>query len=102
MTIVTQKYLRKPLYVDAVQVTEENMEEIAAWCQGDVRSNDGSDPEVSSYGKYVHVRVHNPRSVRQTRAFASDWILYTDRGYKVYSSVAFHASFDPVNNGRKP
>jgi hypothetical protein len=103
MTIVTERYIRKPLYVDAVQVTEENMEEIAAWCQGDMRVLGAEDwtmgDEAMVGSKYVHVRVHSPRSPRQTKAFAGDWILYTERGYKVYTTRAFEASFDPVTSG---
>lgn len=87
MTLVTQRYVRKPLYVDAVQVTEENMEEIARWSQGDVRL------EVDGR-KYVHVLVNAPRSLRQTKAFAGDWLLHTERGYKIYTSLSFEASFE--------
>lgn len=90
MTIATKKYIRKPLVVDAVQVTEDNMEEIAKWCQGEVRSMD-----ESNRSQYVHVRVHNPRSPRQTRAFVGDWLLYTEMGYKIYNTKAFVSSFDP-------
>jgi hypothetical protein len=36
--IETQKYVRKPLYVDSVRVTEENFEEVAQWCQGNIET----------------------------------------------------------------
>lgn len=87
MTVETTKYVRKPLYVDAVQVTNENLDEIGAWCQGDVTTDDSGT-------RYIHVRVHNPKTPRQSKAFVGDWILYTDRGYKVYTHKAFHASFE--------
>lgn len=97
MEVVTQKYLRKPLVVDAVQVTAENFEAIAAWCQGDITNNDGSDVDgVNPGGQHVRVRVHNPKTPRQTKAYVGDWILYTDRGYKIYTQKAFKASFDPA------
>jgi hypothetical protein len=96
LPVVTKRYVRKPLYVDAVRVTQDNFEEIAEWCQGDVRDV-SSDPEESEYqgARYIHVRVHNPRSPRQTKAFVGDWILYTNRGYKVYTQKAFQGSFEP-------
>jgi len=103
MAIATERYIRKPLYVDAVQVTVANMEEIANWCQGEVRTVGADDWVVGEYSegaKYVHVRVHNPRSPRQTKAFLGDWLLYTERGYKVYTTKAFEASFDLVENGK--
>lgn len=91
----TAKYARKPFYIDAVQVTEENLEEVAKWCQGDVRTS-----ADSSFGrkldKYVKVRVHRPLNDRQTRAYVGDWVLYAGTGYKVYTPTAFANSFEAV------
>jgi hypothetical protein len=93
MAIETQRYIRKPLYVDAVRITKSNFDEIAAWCQGEVLQD-----EVPGGGKkYIKVRVHNPKNPRQTRAYVGDWLLYTERGYKVYTSKAFHTAFDNVS-----
>lgn len=98
--VKTRKFIRKPLYVDAVQVTPEEFVAIALWCQGEIRYNDGEEvPEkenIDPSKQHIHVRVHNPKSARQTKAFPGDWILYTERGYKVYTQKAFKASFDPV------
>jgi hypothetical protein len=100
-TEITQKYVRKPLYVAAVQVTEENFAEIAKWCQGEVLNSDDSPVDksldVQPDKQYIHVRVHNPKNPRQTKAFVGDWILYTERGYKVYTEKAFKTNFDRVN-----
>lgn len=101
MTIVTKKYLRKPLVVDAVQVTADNFEAIAAWCQGEIVNNDGSEVEsVNPGGQHVRVRVHNPKTPRQTKAYVGDWILYTERGYKIYTQKAFAASFDEAPDAK--
>lgn len=86
-SVETTKYVRKPLYVEAVQVTEENFELLAKWCMGEIRGEGSPD-------KHIHVRVHNPKSPRQTKAFVGDWILYTERGYKVYMDKPFRDSFD--------
>jgi hypothetical protein len=97
---VTQKYVRKPLYVDAVQVTESNFSDIARWCFGEIGNIDESPVDrsqpVNPTKQYIHVRVHNPKNSRQTKAFVGDWILYTERGYKVYTTKAFQANFDLV------
>lgn len=93
--IDTQKYIRKPLYVDAVRITTANFEEIATWCQGEIQENGPSGK------KCIKVRVHNPKNVRQTQAVVGDWLLYTERGYKVYTNKAFHASFDPVETAEE-
>lgn len=107
-TVDTTKYVRKPLYVDAVQVTDGNFHDVIRWCQGDVGVI-GADPgteikpaegvELDPSKHFIRIRVHNPVSARQTKAFVGDWILYTDRGYKIYTEKAFKENFDLVNGG---
>lgn len=103
--VSTTKYVRKPLYVDAVQVTNENFLEVVDWCQalvGAQGSEAGTETrpakgvELDPSKHYIRIRVHNPQSQRQTKAFVGDWILYTDRGYKIYTDKAFQANFDEV------
>lgn len=98
MPIKTERYVRKPLYVDAVRVTRENFEEILGWCQGDIgfsdgRMVDGKVEEIDPDSQYIRIRVHNPQSPRQSRAFVGDWILYTEKGYKIYTEKAFSENF---------
>ena len=103
MSIQTTKYVRKPLFVDVIQVTEENIAEVATWCQGEIQ-DDPSGLLVGGVGsgkmhngcRYIFVRVHSPRNPRQNKAYVGDWILYTERGYKVYTTKAFFASFELV------
>lgn len=99
MGIAAQKYIRKPLYVDAVRLNAANFDAIADWCQGEVMQDDRSG--TGSSKKYIKVRVHNPKSPRQTKAFSGDWLLYTERGYKIYTNKAFHASFDLVEENQE-
>lgn len=107
-TVETSKYVRKPLYVEAVQVTSDNFLDVASWCQALVGLEDGSSTPgnevrpadgfvLDTEKNYIRIRVHSPKSQRQTKAFVGDWILYTDRGYKVYTDKAFQANFDPVD-----
>jgi hypothetical protein len=84
------KYVRKPFHIDAVQVTAENIADIAAWAEGDVRSD-------SENAKYVKVRVHRPLNDRQTKAYIGDWVLYAGTGFKVYTPKAFANSFEPAS-----
>lgn len=104
--VSTAKYVRKPLYVDAVQVTEENFLDVVSWCQalvGTQGSEAGTETrpaegvELDPNNHYIRIRVHNPQSQRQTKAFVGDWILYTERGYKIYTEKAFKENFDAVN-----
>ena len=105
--VVTTKFVRKPMFVDAVQVTTENFFDVATWCQGVVRTADGVPTEWQTEGVpedltslHIHVRVQSPKNEKQTQARVGDWILYMDRGgYKVYTDRAFQHSFDDANGG---
>lgn len=98
MTINTQRYIRKPLYVDAVQVTEDNFYEVAHWCNGDIATDNPQFKERMGSAPvnqlYIRVRVHSPQSDRQKQAHIGDWVLYNNRGYKIYTDRAFQNSFD--------
>jgi len=91
MTLKTEKFARKPFYVDAVQITEGNMQDVAKWCQGKVESTDAGE-------NFIKVRVHRPLNERQTKAFVNDWILFAGSGYKVYTPKAFNQSFARVTS----
>lgn len=93
--IKTSKFARKPFYVDAVQVTAENMKDVAKWCQGDVRTMDLF--EGKAHLPYIKVRVHQPLTDRQTQAYVGDWILSARTGFKVYRNLAFEKNFVAVN-----
>lgn len=82
----TNKYSRRIFEIDAVQVTPENMEEVATWCEGAVRHNVAGDA-------YVKVKVHRPMNEKHTRAYPGDWVSLSKSGYKVYTDRAFQNSF---------
>lgn len=104
MSIKTSKYVRRPLYVDAVQITKANFLELAAWCMGEIRTNEGevlienpwpeSTNGVNPADCHIRIRVHDPKNFRQTKGFVGDWILYSKMGYRVYNPKSFRASFD--------
>lgn len=92
----TEKYVRKQFPVEAVEVTSENMREVAQWCGGKVRT----DKQHWSYRKgQKFIKVHVPRALndKQTMAYVGDWILYAGNGpngFKVYTPRAFESSFE--------
>ncbi len=88
--IDTKKYVRKPLYVEGVVVTAENMEEISAWCSGEVQV---TEKTVSPTVSYIKVGVHRPLNERQTMAFVGDVVLLSSTGFKVYTWKAFQDNF---------
>jgi len=91
----TEVYSRKTYLVEEVHVDDDNFEEVAKWCHGDVRTL--VDHHKGTTTKYVKVRVYHPMKERQTQAFAGDHILYANNGFKVYSHKAFENSFEKVD-----
>jgi hypothetical protein len=91
MILVAQRYVRKPVYVDAIRVTDDNMETLKDWCSGEIRS----DPPAW----YIAVDVHTPKNERQTKAYVGDWLLSTDKGFKIYTDKAFRENFTRFAEG---
>ena len=88
----TTTFARKPFYVQALRVTEENFEQVAKWVGGAIH-------EVKQ-GKFIEVDVQRFLYERQKQAFVGDWILASKVGekdsFKVYTDAAFRKSFDEV------
>lgn len=90
--IIPVKYARKPFYVDVVEVSENNMEMVANWCEGTIKTEGRGE----NARRYIKVSVQSPMNERQTKAFAGDFLLHSSSGFKVYTPKAFEKSFDKV------
>lgn len=92
MTLDIKTFRRKPLFVDAVIVTAENMAEVASWCGGKVKTDDSDEPTKGQ--QYIKVKVKRPLNDRQTRAYIDDRVLKAGASFKVYTPKAFEVSFE--------
>lgn len=99
------KFVRKPFEVEAVQVTAENLADVATWCRGEVRSDvigrTETELTVETGSPYVKVTVARALNEKQTKAFVGDWVLKAGTGFKVYTTKAFTKSFQPSLGERK-
>lgn len=87
---------RKQFDVGAVQVTEDNFDEVAEWCGGKVIPADSTPAKAA---KHIKVKVHRPINKKQTEAYLTDWVLQAkeDGSFKVYTDAAFRNSFNEKN-----
>lgn len=97
----TKKYQRKPFPVNAIQVTNENFEQVAAWCGGSivtVHEPEGKNDHLFPFEakSFIQVDVARPLTKRQTEAYIGDWILYAAKGFKVYANRPFLKNFEEV------
>lgn len=90
--IKIEKYLRRPFEVDAIRLSHDNFEEIAKWCNGDIRGGSKESPGR----KHIKIDVRLPLNDRQTKAFPGDWVLKTKTGFKIFRNRAFNEVFVPV------
>lgn len=86
-------YIRKPFPVQAERVTNQNMNQVALWCGGELK---GLGEHDGRWGPFIEVDVVNPdaNKPRQSQAFVGDWVLKSDKGFKVYTNRSFEKSFD--------
>ena len=97
MSISTERFMHKP--VDAIRVTDENIRQVAAWCQGEVKVYFGATNRIfdEDAGKrYIELSVSHPTGRRKAKAFAGDWIVAVKGLFKVYNHRAFESTFDSV------
>lgn len=89
MSITPKTYERKPFTVQAIQVTPQNMREVAEWCGGVIVPGERAGKKQDC----IQVDVKNALNEKQKYAFANDWVLKGTNGKKVYTSRAFNGCF---------
>jgi hypothetical protein len=89
VNITPKTYERKPFTVQAIRVTDANMQEVARWCHGTVVPGVRAGKQLDC----IEVDVKNPINEKQKKAFAGDWVLKGSSGWKVYTSRAFNGCF---------
>jgi hypothetical protein len=83
-----EEYERLPFSVQAIQVTPDNIGQVARWCKGKVKSTGKRGLQ-----KYIKVEVKRALNERQTMAYVGDWVLKAGSGFKIYTPKAFEESF---------
>ena len=87
MTLQYENFVRKPFLVEATQVTEENMEELAKHI-GEVRKKEDGT-------RYIFVDKRLVPNVY--RVFPGFWVTRMGDNVRCYSEKVFHAQFTEFN-----
>lgn len=96
MSITPKTYSRKAFVVQGIQVTAENMNEVAAWCLGEVREKvDVEGWSRKNNGRHIYVDKTEPGGRRMSMAFVGDWILCNENRFRIYSDKSFRGVFEP-------
>jgi hypothetical protein len=96
MALQIENYVRKPFAVKAVEVTPQNIYEVAQWCGGEVQKIRKGSAGVQ---KFIKIDVKRALNERQTEAHYGDWVLLPQNEepgatFKVYTPKAFVGTFD--------
>jgi hypothetical protein len=94
VTIKLDTFIRKPFEVEAVQITEANIHEVAKWCKGVVRTSTTNGVNKN----YIKANFHHPMAKYKPLAFVGDWVSFANNGYKIYTNNAFDTNFEPISS----
>lgn len=104
--MLTKKYATVTRLIDAVRVTEENMKAVARWCNGTIHETDPKIAEQLNQAGHeqvwIKINTQNPINEKQTQARVGDWVLYQNKGYKVYTNASFNRNFEKVHKDPVP
>lgn len=90
--ITVERFMQKPLFVDAVKVTAENIAAVAVWCDGTIETQVVNGKAVL----YIAVDTLKPSRPRLGKAYVNDWVVKSEKGMKVYTPHAFEQCFIDV------
>lgn len=96
MELDIREFVRRPFPVKAVQVTAENIEAVAKWCDGEIFTSYHTVQDKTEHTSYIKVRVVRPMNERQTKAYIGDWVLYSSTGFKCFMPKAMTKDFEEV------
>lgn len=103
MTINAGSYMRKSFGCEAIQVTVENMHEVAIWCGGLIKdARDLPRWTGDKAASYIEVPIvpSKTRTFKPNQAFAGCWVLHTDQGWIVYSRKGFPMAFNKTDENK--
>lgn len=98
------RYTRKPLHVQAIQVTSENMGDVAKWCNGQLTkqvlptfSKEAEGREAQPQ-ECIKVPVVRPLNHRLGYAFVGDYVVKSSSNFRVYLEKIFNNTFYDQNS----
>ncbi len=93
--IAPQKYIRNPIEVEAIRVTDANFAAVLEWAGGTEEKTE--TPVMKGSGvlvrRFIQIEAKRTLFARQTTGYIGDWILKNDKGCRVYTDAAFRAAF---------
>jgi hypothetical protein len=92
----TKQYTRKPFPVSAVQVTLQNIEEVAEWCKGEIEYRDTKMMGTVTPLPIVKLKGQGDNRGKDFEAALGCWVVELKGSFRSYKPAQFEASFDEL------
>ena len=93
MSIVIKTYTTKPAEVHAVQITEENMIEVAKWCQGKLASEE-NPKDATHVSQFIRLENSLITSKRHAKGYVDDWVVKKGNSFRIFTPSNFNRDFE--------
>lgn len=85
---LTEIWSRNSFDAECVRVTEENIQDVAEWCDGSITRLMTQYPK-----KYIRFNVVQYNEHREAKAFIGDWVILVKGEFKHYRDESFHRAY---------
>lgn len=91
---LTEVWSRNSFDVEAVRITEENIQKVAEWCDGNIYGF--RDYDLKPLRMYVQFGSADGERVFVAKAYIGDWIILVDDVFKRFTDKKFRQLHSPV------
>lgn len=93
-----ETWVRNTFSVEAVRVTEENMQKVANWCDGRIYGRQNLNEPLKLYVQFDAVGYSKHYAAK---AFVGDWVIRVDGHFKHYTDNSFRRAYTKKTNKRE-
>lgn len=95
-TMETKQYTRKPFPVAAVQVTLQNIEEVAEWCKGTIEQVPTKMMGTTTDLPVIRLKGQGENRGKDFVAALGCWVVELKGSFRSYKPAQFEASFEEL------
>lgn len=95
-TMEIKQYTRKPFPVSAVQVTLQNIQEVAEWCKGTIEYRPTRMMGTTTDLPIIRLKGQGDNRGKEFEAALGCWVVELKGSFRSYKPAQFDASFDEI------
>lgn len=91
-----KQYTRKPFPVAAVQVTLQNIDQVAEWCKGTIEQRPTKMMGTETLLPIIRLKGQGDNRGKDFEAALGCWVVELKGSFRSYKPAQFDASFDEI------